>query len=87
MEAHKMNVTLPEKPGVTLTVSEYGALHNLSISVVKKQIKQGRLPSRRVGGGAKRVGAVLVLTDERAPQLAPGALSEAQRRAWNRGRS
>jgi excisionase family DNA binding protein len=69
------------------TITEYASLHGISRTVVRKWIKQGRIPTERRGGGMARAGIVLILTAARPGRVTPGTLTEAQRSAWKKKRS
>lgn len=68
------------------TVGEYAALHGVSTTTVKRWVAHGRVPVERRGGGTVRAAVTLILTDKRPDRLAPGALTEGQRAAWNKGK-
>ncbi len=75
-----------DRPQLPVTISEYAAYHGISITTVKKWVKQNRIPSERRGGGAVRAATILIHTLDLPPRAAPGTLTVEQRKAWNKGR-
>lgn len=71
-------------PQPPFTINEFADLHGVARSVVRKWIARGQVPSKRIGGKTARAAAVLVLTAERPPRLAPGSLTPEQRGAWKK---
>lgn len=73
-------------PKLPLTISEAATLWGCSKTTVKRLIAQNRVKADRRGGGAVRGGTTLIWQLEKPERLAPGSLTEDQRKAWNKGK-
>lgn len=71
-----------EQVKLPLTINEAAELWGVSRTTVRKWIAHGRVRYERRGGGESRAAAILIFQRDRPKRLAPGSLSEQQRKAW-----